>query len=84
MVMIDRNHEHWLHKRMDGKEKEIQKIPDPPKFHLQSRPFYRNIFAAIRGEASLIVTPEQGRKYVATADAIMRSAQEHKTILVDI
>ena len=37
-----------------------------------------------RGEASLIVTPEQGRRYVAIADAIVRSAQEHKTILVDI
>ena len=84
MVMIDEKQGHWLHKRIDGKETEIRKIPDPPEFHLQSRPFYRNIFSAIRGEASLIVTPEQGRRYVATADAIVRSAQEHKTILVDI
>ena len=84
MVMIDEKQGHWLHKRIDEKETEIRKIPAPPKFHLQSRPFYRNIFSAIRGEASLIVTPEQGRRYVATADAIVRSAQEHKTILVDI
>ncbi len=69
---------------MDGKETEIQKISDPPEFHLQSRPFYRNIFSAIRGETPLIVTPEQSRRYVATADAIVRSAQEQKTILVDI
>ena len=60
-----------------------EKLPDPPEFHLQSRPFYQNVFAAIRGEESLIVAPEQSRRYVATAAAILQSSQEHKTIEVN-
>ncbi len=83
MVTIDENRDHWLHTRLDGEEAKKEKLPDPPEFHLQSRPFYQNVFAAIRGEESLIVAPEQSRRYVATAAAILQSSQEHKTIEVN-
>ena len=74
MVTVDENRVHWLHTRMDGADAKKEKLPDPPEFHLQSRPFYQNVFAAIRGEESLIVAPEQSRRYVATAAAIISAS----------
>ena len=61
---------------------EKERLPDSPTFHLQSRLYYRNVFAAIRSEESRIVTPEQSRRYVATAEAIVKSARERGSALV--
>ena len=47
-----------------------------------SRPFYRNVVAAIQGEESLIVKPEQGRRCATVAEAIVRSSEERKSFLV--
>lgn len=72
----------WLHQRMDGRPVAKERLPDLPAFHLRSRPYYRNVFAANRGEESLIVAPEQSRRYVATAEAFVKSGRERGTVLV--
>ena len=83
MIIAGKQDEFFIHTKMDGQKEDIQKLPDPPDFPIQSRPFYHNVFATIRDEESLIVTPEQGRRYVSVADAIVRSARKHKTITVE-
>ncbi len=68
--------------RRDGEDLTEELILEPPEFHLQSRPFYQNVFEAIRGEAELIVKPEQSLRYVKVADAIVRSAEQGETVVV--
>ncbi len=72
----------WWHLRGDGEKAQKEKVPEAPPFPIQSRPFYQNVFAAIRGEEPLIVKPEQTRRYAAVAEAIVRSSEEKKSFVV--
>jgi scyllo-inositol 2-dehydrogenase (NADP+) len=46
--------------------------------------YYRNVAAAIRGEAELAVKPEQARRAVAVFDAAMESARTGQTVRLDV
>lgn len=70
------------HLKGDGEKAQKEKVPESPPLPIQSRPFYQNVFAAIRGEESLIVKPEQSRRYTAVAEAIVRSSEEKKSFVV--
>ena len=65
----------------DGTESR-QTIPYDPPLHLHSRPFYRNVYEAIRFKRPVIVAPEQSRIYVAIAEAIARSSRTRECVVV--
>ena len=82
-LVSGRSDPYTLRIQRDGEAATEEILPEPPEFHIQSRPFYQNIFAAIRGEEELIVKPEQSLRYVKVADAIVRSAEQGETMTVE-
>ncbi len=51
-----------------------------PEVHTDWCDFYKNVAASIRGEASLIVTPEEEIRLMTVVDLLFRSAEEHRSI----
>ena len=59
-----------------------QRVPADPPLHIHSRPFYQNVYDAIRKKSPVVVAPELSRKYVVIAEAIARSSRTHECITV--
>ena len=59
-----------------------QAVPADPPLYIHSRPFYRNVYDAIRIRSPVIVAPELSRRYVAIAGAIARSSRNHECVVV--
>ncbi len=51
-----------------------------PEVHTDWCDFYKNVAASIRGEATLIVTPEEEIRLMQVVDLMFRSAEEHRSI----
>jgi predicted dehydrogenase len=78
----EESQERCLWVRHDDGTELCQTVPPDPPLHILSRPFYRNVYGAIRTGSPVIVAPELSRKYVAVAEAIARSSRTHECIVV--
>jgi predicted dehydrogenase len=78
----EEDNERTLWMRADDGTDVTQTVPADPPLHLHSRPFYRNLYQAIRSGSPVAIDPNLSRKYVAIAEAIARSSATHECIVM--
>jgi predicted dehydrogenase len=66
-------------RKMDGAQESFQiESYDSSSLYRKSDGFYENIYESITENKPLAVTPEDGRRFVAVAEAIVSSSEKHE------